>query len=332
MSEITSRFPSCLEEAFQPLETVHQGELGVLFRVRTLPLAEDAPTSILRWFPRCRSLRLQERVLEQVKTLSALDIPGLVRFRGAGTTPEGAYVLMEEVQGTSILSPASALGPLEIARALADQLRALHARGMIHGDVRGENVLEQDGRVRLLGPNLGLEPRRMRGGQVREEDPAPTGFPQYLSPQLHFMKRAASEDDWFAWAVLVWHLIEGSPPFSADELAQSARLQKLSRVRPSRIEASSPLGEALRGCLVLVPQDRARTIAELPAKLAEADCPGRAPDLQAIPRLPLPERVLREAGRSDKLPGQGPAKRPGWMAILVLFLGLGALLWRVLAS
>jgi hypothetical protein len=110
----------------------------------------------------------------------------------------------------------------------------------------------------------------MRGGISRPEDPPPTGFPRTLSPQLHFMKRAASEDDWFAWATLGWFLIEGDFPFPEEDLAASARLQKLARVRPSRIPSRSPLGEALRGCLLLVPQDRARTIAKVPQLLQEA--------------------------------------------------------------
>jgi serine/threonine protein kinase len=171
-----------------------------------------------------------------------------------------------------------------------------------------------------------MEARRMPGGVPREGDPEPTGFPQYLSPQMHFMKRAASEDDWFAWAVLVWYLVEGSPPFGNEELSRSARLQKLGRVRPARIPAGAPLSDAIRGCLVLVPQDRAKTIARLPELLNQATCPGPPGEYQEIPRLPLPERVQRSARDPDKASEKQPTKPFGKSAILVLLLVLGGLL------
>lgn len=321
-----TRFPPSLEEHFQIEDRVHRGELSQIFRVR--PRApEDAPSVLLRHFPRCLRPRSQEELLQRIQHLASTQPEALPEIRGAGTTPDGAYVLLEEVEGALPTDPDCPLGPLEIARELVPILQGLHQAGHLHGDLRPGNLrIGADGKLRLLGSNLGLEPRRMDGGLPEPGDPPPEGYPQLLSPQLHFMKRAASEDDWFAWAVTVWYLIEGEVPFEAEELSRSARLQKLARVRPQRTPPTGPLGKALRGCLVLVPQDRSRTIAQLEALLGEASCPGRPEAYAEVPRLPLPER-RRSSPEADKEVPTGPSKPGPGTWILVLLLGMGALLW-----
>lgn len=310
-------YPASLVEAYAPLGFLHEGEGSRLFLVRPVASGDEA---VLKLFHRVLGAAEQGEFLARIKTLAAVPGPHLPRVLGGGAIPEGAYLVTERVRGRAAADPQVGIGPVEALRQAAAGLRALHQAGLVHGDVRPATMLvDADRTLKLVGPNLGSEPRRLSG----EPGPPRTGYPQYMAPQLFYLKRASAGDDWFAWGVSAWTLIEGRFPFEPDDMERAARIQSLPRLKSTRLEPEAPLLRAMLGCMAYTPQDRAEAIAHVEQWLAAAPEMEPAEDPPQGRRLPLPERP----GRSAPDPGsaRGPGRgRAGPMVALAL-LAAGAL-------
>lgn len=291
----TPTFPESLAETFEPRELLHEGEISTLWRLA----GEEDPPRLLRVFRRTPDAAAQQEVLRHLQGLSELGLPQLPRYLEGGTTPEGAYVVMEEVAGEAPTAPGCPAETLAVLRETAAALQALHQAGFLHGDVRTGNLrVDAEGKVRLLGACLGAEARKMES----DGGPARTGFPLFMAPQLYFMKRPTPADDWFAFGVMAWHLVEGALPFDAEAMDQAARQQTLPRLQPKRVDAKGPLGRLLKGLLAFVPQDRSETIAQVSELLADAQDPGRPEAFAPLTRGDLPERQTRARRPSE--PGE----------------------------
>ena len=282
----TPRFPESLAESFQPREVLHDGEISTIWSVG----ADGEDEQLLRVFRHTPDGASQQEVLRHLQGLTELDLPQLPRYREGGTSPDGAWVVMDPVAGDPPTHEGCPVETLTVLREVATALQAIHGAGLLHGDVRTDNVrVDADGQVRLIGACLGVEARKM------ETDDAPprTGYPLFMAPQLYFMKRPTPADDWFAYGVMAWHLIEGELPFDASAMGQAAREQTLPRLKPTRVEAKGPLGELLKGLLAFVPQDRSATISRVDELLEAAEDPGRPGAFGAVERGDLPERQTK---------------------------------------
>lgn len=319
----TPTFPESLESSFTPRGVLHQGETSILWRVG----AEGEPERLLRVFRRTPDAASQQEVLRHLQGLTELALPQLPKYLEGGTSPDGAWVLMEPVDGEPPTHADCPADTLTVLREVAASLQAIHGAGLLHGDVRTANVrVEESGAVRLLGACLSVEARKLDS----DETAARTGYPLFLAPQLYFMKRPTPADDWFAFGCLAWHLIEGELPFDATAMDQAARQQTLPRLKPTRMPAKGPLAQLVQGLLAFVPQDRSETIARVEALLDEAEDPGRPEAFAPVERADLPERQTRAArptpGASEpeeEAPSSGPYPEPE--TPYGLLAGLGAL-------
>jgi serine/threonine-protein kinase len=186
---------------------------------------------------------------------------------------------MELVEGRSLraLVGDGSTPPAERARILVEIARALgaaHDAGLVHRDVKPENVLVRaDGRVKVL--DFGIA-RRARGAT----DPsAPTdaslatltadgikvGTPMYMAPEQIRGEPVDGRADQFAWAVTAYELFTGRPPWTgADALALIASIMT---EQPAPLASSSgapsALAEAVRRALEKKPADRFNSMSEL---------------------------------------------------------------------
>jgi serine/threonine-protein kinase len=155
--------------------------------------------------------------------------PNLVRLREAGVDGAGAYVVMEYLEGATLRDVLAVKGRLEVEAAIAvllpvlGALHAAHALGVLHGDLKPENVFLQrpgpDGvTVKLL--DLG----GMAAAPGGEAEGAPGGGPDgevvfgsaaYLSPERAAGEAVDARSDVFGAAVLLFELVTGRPPFAA---------------------------------------------------------------------------------------------------------------------
>src|SRR5690606_30588419 len=156
------RVPAVLCDRFVLEEKLEQGRLGTIYRARDRLRGQDGrphvaalilPPDIAR---SAEQLRAFERELENVRLLSH---PNIVRTFSLERDGDTAFLVLEWVDGESLRSVIQSLLPetvceadaLGVVRAVGNALVYAHARGVVHGDIRPENVLVTErGAVRVL--------------------------------------------------------------------------------------------------------------------------------------------------------------------------------------
>ena len=162
-----------------------------------------------------------ERLRREGALLASLSHPGIVRGLDVGLHEGGgAYVAMELLEGETLgarLRTTGALDPAALApivRALADGLAAAHARGVVHRDLKPDNVflVAGAGRVAVKLLDFGISKlvdleRLTYTGEV-------LGTPRYMSPeQLGAEEDVDARADVYALGVIVYEALAGRPPF-----------------------------------------------------------------------------------------------------------------------
>ena len=175
-------------------------------------------------------LGLIDRMRLEVQTLAALRHPSLPTVSDAGTTADGrAYFVMERLHGRNLKDEVSARGYLPVAEALEYMQQALHGlaaahqAGVIHRDVKPENLFLCDagheGPRRLKVLDFGVA--KVLGGRIGAPAPPilPTeegiivGTPRYFSPEQMLGCPIDERTDIFAAGIVLYKLLTGRRPF-----------------------------------------------------------------------------------------------------------------------
>ena len=158
---------------------------------------------------------------------------------------------------------------MQVGRGLA----ALHARGLVHRDVKPDNVLVgHDGRVRVadLGLVSGLSPTQRGADDVESVELCAStidmlaGTPAYMAPELLRGADADALADQYAYAVVIWEALFGRRPFAARELWVQLQLAEGGRCEPPRGHSvPRRIVRALRRALSADPSARFASVTEL---------------------------------------------------------------------
>jgi eukaryotic-like serine/threonine-protein kinase len=157
-----------------------------------------------------------ERLITEARAASALNHPNIVTVHEVIEWESGLAIVMEMVQGKALrLLLGQPLANEDITR-LANQIAAAlveaHAHGIIHCDIKPENILvRQDGYVKLL--DFGLA-RRLDSGLGSPDNPA-TGTLRYMSPEQARAEVFSVATDIFSFGIVLHEMATGSHPFEA---------------------------------------------------------------------------------------------------------------------
>jgi serine/threonine protein kinase len=194
--------------------------MGQVYKARHLQLGKAFALKIISpTFAGDHAAR--QRFNQEAKLASEISHPNIVSVVDFGEDEQfGAYMVMELVEGASILAhanlPMAIPRALEVLAQLADALDHIHRRGIIHGDVKAENIMltvEQVGARRRqvarlidfgLARALALDP---------DEDDGINGSPHYLAPERAAGAPASASSDVYALGVLGYLLLSGTLPF-----------------------------------------------------------------------------------------------------------------------
>src|SRR4051812_42389118 len=130
---------------------------------------------------------------------------------------------MELVRGVTLEQQIAAHGPLSAREAaavgidLCRALAAIHAAGLIHRDVKAQNVMREDG-GRIVLMDLGTGREIHQAGRPVSPDLA--GTPLYLAPEIFSGAPASERTDLYSLGVLLYHLVTGSFPVRATTIPE----------------------------------------------------------------------------------------------------------------
>jgi serine/threonine-protein kinase len=159
----------------------------------------------------------------EVQALDRLRHPAIPRLLSLGEINDRPFYVMDLVPGETLAALSEAKRKLdsslvvEVGLAIARALEHVHARGMVHRDVKPSNVLVTEGGARLL--DFGLACRR---GEVSPE--TAVGTPGYMSPELARGERASAEADVYSFGAMLYFTLTGHYPFEADSAPEMIRL------------------------------------------------------------------------------------------------------------
>lgn len=220
------------------------------------------------------------RFRREARILHELGHPGIVQVLDSGQTPEGVdFLVMELLQGRDLSQLLSADGPmspqalLPILVQVCGALEAAHAQGVIHRDLKPDNLflIEGDKTAKLI--DFGLS--HMETAEKNLTAPgAVIGTPRYMAPeQIRSAKDVDERTDQYALAIIAHEALAGASPFPASDNAQllgcviTGRVNKLEETRQGIPPA---LGAVVRRAMSVDPNQRYATIGAFVEAFAEA--------------------------------------------------------------
>ena len=223
-----------------------------------------------------------ERFQREVRVIAQLSHPGILTVLDSGTfTPDGVgaphwWYTMPFVAGESLRDRLHRERQLPLAdvrrigRAVAEALDFAHRHGVVHRDVKPENILLSDGHARLadFGIAKALEPD---GGSLTETGMA-LGTPAYMSPeQASGQKQIDGRADVYALGCVLYEMIAGEPPFTGPTAqavisrALTEHPRPLATVRPPAVAFQGVVSRAM----AMAPADRFATAGEMARAIDE---------------------------------------------------------------
>jgi len=165
------------------------------------------------------------RILAEARAASALNHPGITTIYEVGEEGEHLFIAMELVTGRTLRlelagGPMETRALLRVGAQVAEALAAAHAQGIVHGDIKPENVIMQsDGRVKLLdfgiARQLAAETLTVTqsAAPVKMPDSAVAGTLAYMAPEQFRSEPTDARSDLFSLGVTLYELAAGRRPF-----------------------------------------------------------------------------------------------------------------------
>ena len=173
---------------------------------------------------------LMESFAREEQILQEFDHPGIVRvMREPGHCRP--YMVMEWVKGRllrDILNEQGALPPdraVRIALSICDALEHIHRRGVVHRDVKPENIMvDEEDRATII--DFGIAQTRASRWLTLSADSRTTGTPDYISPEQVEGKRGDHRSDLYSLGIILYEMLSGELPFSGSNplVVMNARL------------------------------------------------------------------------------------------------------------
>ena len=238
---------------YEILEPLGEGGMGVVYRARDTRLERTVALKLVR--PEAAASReRRERFVREARAASALNHPHIITIhdidRAACDGTERDFIVMEHLDGQSLdrrlgTTPLPVTQALAYATQIASALAAAHAAGIVHRDVKPENIMVTGkGDVKLLDFGLAKlaeapssdesEPTATQG--LRTEAGAVLGTPSYMSPEQAEGRPVDCRTDVFSFGSVLYEMLTGHRPFHGDSHVATRKAVLTSTPPPPRAE------------------------------------------------------------------------------------------------
>ena len=274
-----------------------RGGMGVVFLARDVKL--DRRVAIKTLLPHLTAdERVRDRFIREARTAAALTHPGIVPIHRADEVNGQVFFVMGFVEGESLAQRVRERGPLpagEVVRCLRDvalALGAAHERGVIHRDVKAENILIEQRGGRAVVTDFGIA--RLAEASPLTATGLVLGTVYYMSPEQVSGEPVDDRSDIYSLGVVAFFALSGCFPFDS-ETASAVLVAHVTKPAP-RLGTIAPdvppaLAQVVDRCLAKDPAARHPSCAALADALGEI-----AASVTAAPaRENLPSSARRRA-------------------------------------
>ncbi len=292
-----------------------RGGMATVYLAEDLKHHRQVAIKVLK--PELAAVLGPERFLREIEVAAHLTHPHVLPLYDSGEAAGLLYYVMPYVAGESLrhrLNREKRL-PLEdalrIAREITDALSAAHAHGLVHRDVKPENILLEEGHAVVSDFGIARAITEAGGERLTATGVA-VGTPEYMSPEQATGERTLDgRSDLYALGCVLYEMLAGKPPFTA-EFAQAViakhAFEPAPRLHGIR-DVPSALERVILRCLAKTPDLRYQTAAELQDSLAmcQAELSARPVALRLVLRRPTVVAAI--------------------VAVSVAIIGVGAWMW-----
>ena len=291
-ADTLTRLKSALAGSYDVKSELGRGGMGQVFEARDLK--HRRPVAIKVLDPELAAAIGPARFRAEIETAARLSHPHIVPLFDSGEADGLLYYVMPLLAGESLRQRLLRERQLQIedairiAREVSDALRYAHEQGLVHRDVKPENIVLSGGHALVL--DFGIARSSDEAQTPETHTVAAVGTPAYMSPEQISGGSLDGRADQYALACVVYEMVTGQPPFTGPTGDSVILQHRTVDARPAgalRPTAPLSLTQALARALAKAPADRYPTMAAFSGAISSAPTPPGTPSGLARGRIML---------------------------------------------
>ncbi|MFD3686098.1 serine/threonine-protein kinase [Nocardiopsis sp. NPDC058631] len=248
---------------YQLVSEIARGGVGTVWRAVDLVIDREVAVKELRLpadLSRSERESLLQRTTREARVAGRLTHPSLVTVLDVVDEDDRPWIVMELVEASTLEEIIQVGGPLpyqrvaEIGLHLIDALKVAHAEGIVHRDVKPENVMIS-GAGRVVLTDFGLA--AWNGESALSASGRIIGSPAYIPPERAKAGPVGPESDLWSLGATLYAAVEGHPPYDRKGYIKILRQEQLDE--PAKAANAGPLAPVLAGLLRVEPSERLTT-------------------------------------------------------------------------
>ena len=255
---------SALGAHYSILRLLGRGGMGSVYLARDTALERLVAVKVLP-LEKGEDVASRERFRREARTAARLTHPNIVPLHGFGEADGMLYLVMGYVQGEPLSARMRRGAPLGLAESrrigaeIADALDHAHGRGVVHRDIKPDNILIDDETGRAMLADFGIAKARGGGAAVTQAGGV-VGTPAYMSPeQASGREELDGRSDLYSLGIVLYESVAGRLPFEGRDGGEQLvkRLTQEPRaLKEARSDVPDDLAAAVMRCLAKDPEAR----------------------------------------------------------------------------
>jgi len=276
-----------LRERYRIEREIGRGGMAIVYLASDLK--HDRPVALKVFRPEMGAQLGGERFLREIRLTAQLQHPGILALHDSGEVDGLFYYVMPFIEGESLRERLTRERQLPVAEAVriamevAEALDYAHACGIVHRDVKPENIMLSQGHA--LVSDFGIARAvGAAGGDHLTEAGITLGTVGYMSPEQASAEPLDGRSDQYSLACVVYEMLVGQPPFEGPTgIAVISRhlIEPAPPLRGLRPDVTVGLEQAFYRAMAKTPADRYSTVREFATALASGE--GAAPAPSFVP-------------------------------------------------
>jgi serine/threonine-protein kinase len=261
-------FQSAVAGRYSLERELGRGGMGVVYLAREVRL--DRPVAIKLLPPQADAAGLRERFLREARTAAKLSHPHVIPIFAVEEVGSFVFFAMAYVEGTTLGARVRERGPLppsEAAKMLREVAWALayaHEQGVIHRDIKPDNILLEHGTGRALVADFGIagqvkDASSWQGGEI-------IGTPEFMSPEQALGESLDHRSDLYSLGAVAFFALSGRLPFEAEN-SSAVLAKQVSQLAPVLADVAPGvprrLSQLVEQCLSKDRQQRPQSAAQM---------------------------------------------------------------------
>jgi len=264
-SGLRTRLAAALGDVYSIEGEIGRGGMGVVYRARDEKLKRAVAIKVL---PPELAYRpdIRARFIREAETAAGISHPHVVPIHSVGEADDLVYFVMGLVEGESLAVRLKRRGRLSvdesrrIFKETADALYAAHQQGVIHRDVKPDNILLEGTRGRVMVTDFGIAKALSAVGGTLTEAGIAIGTPAFMSPEQAAGEREIDgRSDLYSLGVVAYQMLSGELPFQSPTVPGLLMKQISEEATPvdrKRADIPKDLSQSVMRCLEKDPERR----------------------------------------------------------------------------